>query len=99
MLPRRPEKIAGIAVERALGPSWFASGSMQHVGRRTISSIPTGVVADDSYALANLALRKRANEGLSYWIAVDNLFDEEFMHAPGFPAPGTRLRLGAEIVY
>jgi outer membrane cobalamin receptor len=98
-LPRRPEKTARLSVERALGQSWFFTGSVQHVGRRTVSSIPTGIVDDGSYALADVTLRKRADGGLAYWVAIDNLFDTEYMHAPGFPAPGARIRMGAEIGY
>jgi vitamin B12 transporter len=98
-LPRRPEKLAGITVERTLGQGWSVTGSVRHVGSRTISSIPTGIIEDGSYQLADLALRKDTDNGLAYWIAFDNLFDAEYMHAPGFPAPGARIRLGAEFVY
>ncbi len=98
-LPRRPERMAGITVDRALGGGWSLRGSVHHVGRRTISSIPTGIIEDGSYQLADLSLRRDGEEGLSWWLALDNLLDAKFMHAPGFPAPGARLRLGAEIAY
>ena len=96
-LPRRPEEMAHISVDKSFGVDWTVSGSARYVGNRTISSIPTGVIEDGGYALADLALRKSADGGLSWWIAVDNLLDADYRHAPGFPAPGTRIRLGAEI--
>lgn len=98
-LPRRPEETAGLTVERALEQGWSVTGSLRHAGSRTISSIPTGVIEDGSYEIADLALRKDADDGLSYWIALDNLFDADYAHAPGFPAPGARIRVGAEIAY
>jgi outer membrane cobalamin receptor len=99
VLPRRPEEIAGLTVDRTLGQGWSVNGSVRYVGSRTISAIPTGTLEDGSYQLADLSLRKATDRGLSYWIALDNLLDADYMHAPGFPAPGARIRLGAEIVY
>ena len=96
-LPRRPEEMAGIRVERQFGEGWTAVGSLRHVGSRTLSSIPTGTIEDGSYRMADVAFRKSTEDGLSYWFALDNLFDANYVHAPGFPAPGTRVRVGAEV--
>lgn len=96
-LPRRPERFAGIGFDHAFGGGWTLTGSVRHVGSRTISSIPTGTVEDGGYSLTSLTLRRAADDGIAWWVAADNLLDAEYMHAPGFPAPGPRLRLGAEI--
>lgn len=98
-LPRRPEATAGVRFDRRFGRGWSVMGSLRHVGSRTISSIPTGVIEDAAYELADFVLRKAAADGMSYWVALDNIFDADYMHAPGFPAPGTRIRLGAEISF
>ncbi|MDX1561793.1 MAG: TonB-dependent receptor, partial [Gammaproteobacteria bacterium] len=97
-LPRRPERLAGIQIDHSFARGWSLAGSARHIGRRTISSIPTGTIEDGSYSVASLTLHRTSEEGLAWWIAADNLFDADYMDAPGFPAPGARLRLGAEIV-
>lgn len=98
-LPRRPKQITGLTVDQQLDRGWSLVASVRHIGKRTISSIPTGTIEDGSYQLANLTLRKTPESGLSWWVAVDNAFDADYAHAPGFPAPGARLRLGAELAY
>jgi iron complex outermembrane receptor protein/vitamin B12 transporter len=96
-LPRRPEQIAGITIDRSFGRGWSLATSARYVGNRTISSIPTGTIEDGGYGLASATLRRVGDDGLIWWIAADNLFDTEYRHAPGFPSPGARLRLGVEI--
>jgi len=96
-LPRRPEQIAGIGIDHSFGGSWSLAGSVRHVGSRTISSIPTGTIEDGSYSVTSLTLRRAFEDGIAWWVAADNLFDGDYMHAPGFPPPGFRLRLGGEI--
>ena len=96
-LPRRPEQIAGIEIDHSFSGGWTLTASVRHVGSRTISSIPTGTIEDGGYKLTSLTLRRATDDGIAWWIAADNLLDTDYMHAPGFPAPGARLRLGAEI--
>lgn len=98
-LPRRPEKLATVAVDRVLEGGWSVTGRVRHVGQRTISSIPTGVIEDGSYEVVDVAVRKASDDGLSWWVALDNLLDEDYRHAPGFPAPGAHVRFGAQISY
>lgn len=98
-LPRRPEQITGVSMDQQLNNGWSLTASLRNIGKRTISSIPTGTIEDDDYHLANLTLRKTAEAGMSWWIAVDNAFDADYAHAPGFPAPGARIRLGTELTY
>jgi vitamin B12 transporter len=96
MLPRRPEQIAGVSFAHSFSGDWSVTGSIRHVGSRAISSIPTGTIEDGGYNVTSLTLRRVTEDGISWWVAADNLFDADYMHAPGFPAPGARLRLGAE---
>jgi outer membrane cobalamin receptor len=96
-LPRRPEQIAGIGIDHAFSAGWTLTATVRHVGSRTISSIPTGTIEDGDYNLTSLTLRRSTDNGIAWWIAADNLLDADYMHAPGFPAPGARLRLGAAI--
>jgi vitamin B12 transporter len=98
-LPRRPEELVTVAVDRALDGGWSVTGRVRHVGKRTISSIPTGVIEDGSYEVVDVAVRKTSDDGLSWWVALDNLLDEDYRHAPGFPAPGAHVRLGAQLSY
>lgn len=98
-LPRRPEELVTVAVDRTLDGGWSVTGRVQHVGKRTISSIPTGVIEDGSYEVVDVAVRKASDDGLSWWVALDNLLDEDYQHAPGFPAPGAHVRFGAQISY
>jgi iron complex outermembrane receptor protein/vitamin B12 transporter len=98
-LPRRPEELLTVAVDRVLDGGWSVTGHLQHVGSRTISSIPTGVIEDGSYEVVDVAVRKASEDGLSWWVALDNLLDEDYRHAPGFPAPGPQIRVGARIAY
>jgi vitamin B12 transporter len=106
-LPRRPEQTGGIAVAQTFGQGWSLTGSVRHVGRRTITSIPTGAVEDGSYRVADLVLRRHTDRRTdrrtrlesSWWIALDNALDAGYMDAPGFAAPGTRIRLGTQVVY
>jgi vitamin B12 transporter len=96
-LPRRPERIAGIGFDHSFGRAWTLAGSVRYVDSRTISSIPTGTIEDGSFSITSLTLRRASDDGMAWWVTADNLFDADYMHAPGFPAPGARLRLGAEI--
>ena len=59
------------------------------------SSVPTGDVLLDGYTRVDMSLTWQGTAGLSIGAAVDNLFDEEYQEAVGFPAADKRFRLGA----
>ncbi len=57
------------------------------------SSVPTGGVWLDGYVRMDTALNWQASDALSFGLAIDNLFDETYEEAAGFPAAGIRGRL------
>ena len=58
------------------------------------SSIPTGDFFFDGYTRSDAALTHRTRENLVVRFAVENLFDENYEEAIGFPATGIRARIG-----
>ncbi|KAA9130893.1 TonB-dependent receptor [Marinihelvus fidelis] len=96
-LRRRPEDTGGLGLTWSPDGPWSLFASARYVGERLITSIPTGDVTDPAYWLLDGTLRYRAAGGWSAWAALDNAFDEDWQDAPGFPAPGRRLRLGVEL--
>ncbi|MEJ8567028.1 TonB-dependent receptor plug domain-containing protein [Elongatibacter sediminis] len=96
-LRRRPETTGGLHLTWEPLPAWSVDAAARYIGERLITSIPTGDIRDDAYLMANVTVRYRATPFLALWLAVDNLFDSNYQDAPGFPAPGSRARLGAEL--
>ena len=96
-LRRRPETTAGVNLTWQVSNAWSVNANARYVGERLITSIPTGDVVDGAYLLADATARYQYSEKLAVWLAIDNAFDTNYQDAPGFPAPGVRARLGAEI--
>ncbi len=96
-LRRRPETTGGLGLAWAPDGPWSLAASARYVGERLITSIPTGDVTDDTYWLLDGTLRYGSTDGWSAWAALDNALDEDWQDAPGFPAPGRRLRVGVEL--
>jgi iron complex outermembrane receptor protein/vitamin B12 transporter len=63
------------------------------------SSIPTGDVALDPYDVYNVALTWTPFGRVSMYVAVDNLFNEEYEQFVGFPAPGVSPRAGIRLTF
>jgi len=96
-LRRRPENTAGVNLTWQVSNDWSLNANARYVGERLITSIPTGDVLDGAYLIADATARYQHSEKLAVWLAIDNAFDTNYQDAPGFPAPGVRARLGAEI--
>jgi len=69
------------------------------VGRVFDSSIPTGDVELDSYALFNTAVTWIPHKRAKVFLAVDNLFNEDYEQFVGFPAPGIAPRGGIKLTF
>lgn len=63
------------------------------------SSIPTGDVTLDPYDVYNVALTWTPHKRVSAYVAVDNLFNEEYEQFVGFPAPGVSPRAGIRLTF
>lgn len=69
------------------------------VGRVFDSSIPTGDVELDPYALFNASATWRPDKRVELFLAVDNLFNESYEQFVGFPAPGIAPRGGVKLTF
>ena len=98
-LRRRPERTGGISLNWATSERWSLNVIARYVGSRLITAIPTGDVDASGYALFGATARYERLSTQSFWIAVDNAFDEDYQDAPGFPSPGARVRFGASLSF
>ena len=98
-LRRRPERTGGVSVFWSLPGNWNLRVTSRYVGSRLITSIPTGDVESSGYALLGAVARYERSANRSFWIALDNAFDEDYQDAPGFPSPGARVRVGAQLAF
>lgn len=96
-LRRRPEEFAGLDLTWESKQALTANASLRYVGERLITSIPTRDRKAGSYVVADAVFHYRLNESSRLWFAVDNLFGADYEHSPGFPSPGTGVRLGVEL--
>ena len=69
------------------------------VGSVFDSSIPTGDVELDPYNLFNAAATWIPHKSIKVFIAVDNLFNEDYEQFVGFPAPGIAPRGGIKLTF
>ena len=70
---------------------WHASWMLQ--GETFDSSIPTGGLMLDGYNRLDTALTWLAGNSLNVQLSVDNLLDENYAEAIGFPAASRRARV------
>jgi outer membrane cobalamin receptor len=73
--------------------SW--STTAQYAGIRYLKT--ANVAYLPAYFTLDLCLRWTASNSLSFYAAGDNLLDEQYAIVEGYPLPGTKLRLGAEM--
>lgn len=88
-LLRRPEESASLVVFVRPG-SFTVGGIARYVGDRT----DFGDVALDAYSTLDLSLAWRFAERWEPFVRVDNVLDEEYEEAAGYPAPGLGFRAG-----
>jgi len=91
----RPEWRAGTVIDWEVIPHWHWVTSALAMDDFYESSIPTGGVWLDGYVRVDTSVTWQATASLDIGLAVDNLFDKQYREAVGFPAAGTRARIGA----
>lgn len=90
----RPERHGGLEVAWRTNV-WSARAYAQVVGKRAGSSVPTGPRTLAGYERVDLALSRMLTEHWELFLALDNVFDEHYQDAVGFPNAGRQLRIGA----
>jgi outer membrane receptor protein involved in Fe transport len=91
---QRPEWRGGLGVRWSPTDNWLLDASWLNVGETNDSSIPTGDMVLSGYNRVDVTATFKPSVKLSILLSVDNLLDEDYFEAIGFPSPGTRARLG-----
>lgn len=91
-LPRRPEWSVSLVADR-LATRWSAGVTARYTGERD----DVGGVPLDDYAVVDLRASWTALEWLAPFARVENLFDERYEEAVGFPAPGRGFAVGVAL--
>ncbi|VUD67594.1 Vitamin B12 transporter BtuB [Thalassocella blandensis] len=96
VLTGRPDWQAGTSLSWALNNTWRFAGDLQWVGEQYATSQHTGDVSLhelDAYTTLAASAFYTVTEQLELNLAVENMLDEEYQTAYGFPAPGRLMRL------
>ncbi|MBP9146846.1 MAG: TonB-dependent receptor [Thermoanaerobaculia bacterium] len=88
-LLRRPQESASLVVYARPG-EWTVGGVLRYVGART----DFGDVALAAYTTLDLSLARRLGGRWEPFLRVENVLDESYDEAAGFPAPGLGFRTG-----
>ena len=91
---QRPEWRGGLSMRWAPTDKWLLDASWLNVGESNDSSIPTGDMILSGYDRVDVTATFKPSVKMSILLSVDNLLDEDFQEAIGFPSTGTRARLG-----
>jgi outer membrane cobalamin receptor len=95
----RPEEYGGLQVMWRAQDRWTLHAQAQYVGKREGSSVPTGQQTLASYERVDLALSHSLTPHTALFAAIDNVFDEDFQEALGFPNAGIQLRVGGSVTF
>jgi len=91
-LPRRPEWSAALVADRA-GERFGAGVTLRHVGEREdVGRVPLG-----AFTVVDLRLSWTPGAVLAPFARIENLFDERYEEAAGFPAPGRGFAAGVAL--
>jgi len=77
------------------GFSWSATAryaGLRYLKLANVASLP-------AYFTLDATARWRASKRYAAYVALDNVFDEEYEVVEGYPMPGTRIRIGAELTF
>ena len=91
-LRQRPEVTAGAGLEWMPREDWTVFAALNYVGSRVDSSVPTGDQVLPSHQTIDVSVNYRVRAGIELRFSVDNLNDEAYEAAIGFPDLGRRLR-------
>ena len=93
-LRQRPDWRGGVSATWLPFPSWMVNVDWLYVDESFDSSVPTGGMMLDSYNRVDATVTWDATQRLTVTLSVDNLLDEDYEEAIGFPAPDIRPRVG-----
>jgi outer membrane cobalamin receptor len=91
-LPRRPEWSASLVLDR-VAERWSAGATGRYVGERD----DVGAVPLEDYAVLDVRASWTAREWLAPYARVENLLDESYEEAIGFPAPRRGFAVGVAL--
>ncbi|MGI9205325.1 MAG: TonB-dependent receptor plug domain-containing protein [Woeseiaceae bacterium] len=94
-LRSRPKWRGGIGIDWQIDDDWQLAASFLTLSDFWEVSIPTGGLFLDGYPRLDLALTYITSDRLRIGFAIDNVLDEEYFEAVGFPSAGVRARLNA----
>ena len=89
-----PSWLAGASLVWKPDPAWDVSFDMHHVGGMVDNAVPSGDVNLRGHTRSDLEIAYRVLPDFTLNLGVDNLFDEYYEDAVGFPAPGAIVRGG-----
>jgi vitamin B12 transporter len=95
----RPERYGGLQIAWQPFETWSLHGQVQHVGSRAGSAVPTGALTLNSYERVDVALSHDVRSLATLFLAVDNVLDEDYQEAVGFPSAGRQFRVGAALKF
>ena len=98
-LRQRPDWRGGLAMQWSPTDTWLIDASWLSIGETFDSSIPTGDMFLDAYNRVDVTATYRRSDSFNILISVDNLLDEDYQQAIGFPAPGARARLAVRYLF
>jgi outer membrane receptor protein involved in Fe transport len=97
-LRQRPERYGSVGARWTPAPALSVYASMRYVGPRLDEAIPVGEQTLPSYTRMDLAVRWQVSRLLTLGFAVDDVGDERYEDAIGFPSLGRRYRLSLHAV-
>lgn len=94
-LPRRPDWRSSLVLGWRSTDAWTVNAVTRWVGERT----DVGGVELEDYTVFDLALARRVGRWIEPYARVENLFDQEYQEAAGFPAPDRRVVGGLAVSF
>ncbi len=98
-LRQRPDWRGGVSMRWSPTEAWLIDASWLSIGETFDSSIPTGDMYLDSYNRIDATVTYRGFDRLNVLLSVDNVLDEDYEQAIGFPSFGARARLGVRMSF
>ena len=98
-LRQRPDWSGSIVMRWTPSDRWLIHASWLYVGETFDSSIPTGDLFLDNYNRLDVTATLNYSDKLNLLLSVDNILDEDYAEAIGFPSPGLRARVGLRYLF
>lgn len=95
----RPERYGGLELGWHFDDAWTLHAHALVIGKREGSSVPTGPVTLRRYERLDVAVSRSLGARSQLFVAIDNVFDEDYQEAVGFPNAGLQWRVGARVTF